>query len=149
MIRIKYKSGWIRFKTTDELVAITGWPFDKIVFALKTKTSIRGVEIAYGNKEPKTRKTQMKSIRTEQPQPRYKELKNQLRMVKKRKNGADRIIKRYEESWFVGRVETNEIKHARTESKRLQFEVDQLKKSIEHYKRYVVRRRPTNEYHLG
>lgn len=140
MIRIKYKSGWIRFKTIDELSAFTGWPFDKILFALKTKTSILGIDLAYGHTTNTKRETRMK--RPPEKQPRYQEMKNELRMVKKRKSRADRIIKRYEESWFPGRVETNEIKHARKESARLQTEVERLKKAIEHYKRYERRRTP-------
>gem|GEM_PF-6598913 len=141
MIRIRYRSGWIRFKTIDELVALTGWSFDRILFALKTNTRIMGVELAYGDQKPKTRNSQMK--KTPEPSPKYQEMKIQLRMVKKRKGRADRIIKKYEDTWFPGRVETNEIKRARAESKRLQHEVDMLTKSIEHYKRYERRRKVT------
>lgn len=139
MIRIKYRSGWIRFKTIDELVALTGWSFDRVLYALKTNTCIMGVELAYGEQKPKTRNSQMK--KNPEPSPKYQEMKVQLRMVKKRKGRADRIIKKYEDTWFPGRVETNEIKRARAESKRLQHEVDMLAKSIEHYKRYERRRK--------
>ncbi len=100
-----------------------------------------GVELAYGDQKPKTRNSQMK--KTPEPSPKYQEMKIQLRMVKKRKGRADRIIKKYEDTWFPGRVETNEIKRARAESKRLQHEVDMLTKSIEHYKRYERRRKVT------
>lgn len=103
-----------------------------------------GVELIYGEKKPRKQKTQMK-INPEKT-PRYQEMKNQLRMVKKRKGRADRIIRKYEDTWFPGRVETNEIKHARAESKRLQHEVDMLDKSIEHYKRYEKRRVPVRQY---
>lgn len=143
MISIKYKSGWIRFKTIDELSALTGWPFDKILFALKTNTSILGIELAYGDTKHIKREITMK--RPPEKQPRYPEMKNELRMVKKRKSRADRIVKRYEESWFPGRVETNEIKHARAESGRLQLEVERLKKAIAHHKRYERRRTPATQ----
>ncbi len=98
-----------------------------------------GLELAFGDKKAKTKEIQMK--KAPEPSPKYQEMKIQLRMVKKRKSRADRIIRKYEETWFAGRVETNEIKHARAESRRLQHEVDMLTKSIEHYKRYEKRRR--------
>lgn len=145
MIRIKFKSGWIRCKTIDELTALTGWSFGRIIFALKTKTSIQGIELVYGDKKPHQTQIQMKRNLAELPQPKYQEIKNELRMVKKRKGRADRIIRKYEETWFAGRVETNEIKHARAESKRLRFEVEKLKKAIEHYKRYERRRTPVTQ----
>ncbi|GAB5524877.1 MAG: hypothetical protein Roseis2KO_27490 [Roseivirga sp.] len=139
MIRIKYKSGWIRFRTIEELSSLTGWSFDRVLFALKTNTNIMGVALAYGEQKAKTRKSQMK--KAPEPSPKYQEMKIQLRMVKKRKGRADNIIRKYQETWFTGRVETNEIKHARAESKRLQHEVDMLTKSIEHYKRYEKRKK--------
>jgi hypothetical protein len=138
MIRIKYKSGWIRFKTIDELTTVSGWSFDKILFALRTRTSILGIELAYGEIKPLKRENSMR--RPQEKQPRYIEMKTDLRMVKKRKDRADRIIRAFEDTWFPGRVETNEIKHARAESKRLQVEVDRLKRSIDHYNRYERRR---------
>lgn len=142
MISIKYKSGWLRFRTIEELSELTGWSFDKITYALKTKTSIRGIELAFGQIQNKTQKLPVKKI--EEKRPSYQELKNDLRMVRKRKSRAERVIKRYEESWFPGRIETNEIKHARNEAARLRLEVDRLKRAIEHYKRYEQGRKITD-----
>lgn len=143
MISIKYRSGWLRFKTIEELSEITGWSFDRITFALRTNTSIMGVEVVYGEagqvEKPKT-KPQAK-VKTPEKQVSYLELKNQLRLVNKRRLRADRIIKRYEDSWFPGRVETNEIKHARNESARLLLEMEKIRRAIEHYKRYEQRRK--------
>lgn len=103
-----------------------------------------GVELVYGEKKSKKTKPQMN--KKPEQRPKYQEIKNQLRMVKKRKGRADRVIRRYEDTWFQGRVETNEIKHARAESKRLQLELEKLNKAIEHYKRYEKRRVPVTRY---
>ena len=146
MISIKYKSGWLRFKTIEELSAITGWSFDRITFALRTKTSIMGVELSYGEARQEQKpmpKPESKPVDTEKKVS-YQELKNQLRLVNKRRLRADRVIKRYEDSWFPGRIETNEIKHARNESARLLLEMEKIRRAIDHYKRYEQRRKPRN-----
>lgn len=142
MISIKYKSGWIRFKTIEELSQLTGWSFDRITFALKTKTSIMGLELVYGETARTEKKTEpVEKAQPPKKQPSYQELKNDLRMVNKRKARADRVLKRYQESWFPGRIETNEIKHARNESTRLQLEIEKIRRAIAHYKRYEQRSR--------
>ncbi len=147
MISIKYKGGWLRFKTIEELSEITGWSFDRITFALRTKTSILGVEIVYGEikrvKEPKP--TPTPKLKSSEKQVSYLELKNELRLVNKRRLRADRVIKRYEESWFPGRIETNEIKHARHESARLLLEMEKIRRAIDHYKRYEQRKKSSRQ----
>lgn len=139
MIRIRYKSGWLRFRTIEELSDVTGWSYDRIRYALKTKTAILGVDLAFGQPKPKTIIKPMK--KTVVIPPKYQDLKNELRLVKKRKNRSDRIIRRYEQTWFPGRIETNEIKHARNESARLQQEIDRIAKAIDHHKKYERRSR--------
>lgn len=147
MISIKYKGGWLRFKTIEELSEITGWSFDRITFALRTKTSILGVEVVYGEtKQAETPKLEpAPRPKSNEKQISYLELKNELRLVNKRRLRADRVIKRYEESWFPGRIETNEIKHARHESARLLLEMEKIRRAIDNYKRYEQRKKTSRQ----
>lgn len=114
MISIRYRTGWLRFKTVQALQEVTGWSFKEIRFALKHGTAIKGLQLRQGEAAPEP----VKSIRQPtQETTNMQDLKEQLRLAKRRHARAERVIKRYEASHFPGRIETNEIKHARKETK--------------------------------
>ena len=74
------------------------------------------------------------------------ELKDQLKQTRKRLLRAQRVVGRYEDTWFPGRIETNEIKHARMEAKRMAEELVALETKLAHQKKYG---RSQNEMRLA
>ena len=134
MIRLRYKSGWLRFKTMKELQEVTGWSYDRISFALKYGIGIMGVEISEGHK---VKTTPIKTMQAPTPKTLIiPELKAELKSSRKRLARCQRIIDRYEATYFTGRIETNEIKHARNELARLSKEVEHLCQQIAHLNKH-------------
>lgn len=63
------------------------------------------------------------------------ELKEDIRLVGVNKRQFDRKLKSFEDTHFPGRIETNEIKTARKEQKRLADVIDELQKELKGYER--------------
>lgn len=139
MISLRYKSGYLHFKTVKELIDTTGWDKDIVFMNLKKKEGdIKGIKILVSEESIIANKVDR--VETDNIQE-YTNAKRNLQSLIRRRKRVLAVVKRYDDTWFPGRIETNEVKYARKELERLNTEIDKAERLKLNLAKYKSRRR--------